>query len=143
MERRYLFEYNGKLYERGTKITISHNNDTVDVFFNYETTDIPKVEVYYDNMKLCLMPKEMFCKKIINISDTVDNRFLQLDVRNKRPTLKNEISTVDGMLPAWIWYVVLMLTWTIFKENIGLWIFTTYVFAKYRNNKLEQLGYKK
>jgi hypothetical protein len=85
----------------------------------------------------------MFCKKIINISDTVDNRFLQLDVRNKRPTLKNEISTVDGMLPAWIWYVVLMLTWTIFKENIGLWIFTTYVFAKYRNNKLEQLGYKK
>jgi len=143
MNKRYLFEYNNKLYERGIKITIVNNNDTVDVFFNYETIDTQKVSVYYDNMTLCLMPKEMFCKKIINITDVVDNRFTQLDIENNQPTLKNELNVIDGMLPAWIWYIVLMLTWTIFKENIGLWIFTTYVFIKYRNSKLENFGYKK
>lgn len=142
MERRYLFEYNGVTYERGVKIIMKHDDTTVEAFFNCRLVDVSRIEIYYNDMSLCSMPENIFNEKIVAITNVIDSRFKQFDLKNIKLTLKDELNYIDGMLTAWMWYIILMITWTIFEDKIGLWIFTTYVFIKYRNSKLIEFGYK-
>jgi hypothetical protein len=141
-ERRYTFEYNGIIYGRGTKIIIKKGGKAVNVFFNCIFTDMSRIEIYDNDMMLYSMPIQMFNDSIIEVTNNIDNRYTQLHFFEKDWTLRDELNNVDGMLSAWIWYIVLMILWTIFKENVGLWILTTYVFVKYRNKKLINSGYK-
>ena len=59
----------------------------------------------------------------------------------KKLTLEKELN-IDGLLIAWIWYIVIMAVGTIFNGNIIIWIWASYVFFRYRNRKLREAGYK-
>lgn len=56
-------------------------------------------------------------------------------------TFKEEVN-VDGMLNAWLWYIVIMLVSVVLVDRILAWIFATVVFFNYRSNKLKERGYK-
>ena len=74
-----------------------------------------------------------------------DNPSQQTGIKNnvvsKKLTLEKELN-IDGLLIAWIWYIFIMATGTIFKGNIIIWIGASYVFFNYRNKKLREAGYK-
>lgn len=59
----------------------------------------------------------------------------------KTVTFKNELN-IDGMIYAWMWYILLMAIFTIFNGRIIFWIVTTIIFTNYRNKKLREAGYK-
>lgn len=56
-------------------------------------------------------------------------------------TFKDELN-VDGMLSAWIWYVFLMITITLFNDRLLGWSMTSLIFTNYRNKKLREAGLK-
>ncbi len=60
---------------------------------------------------------------------------------NKKRTFKDELS-IDGLLLAWIWYVLIMGVAVIFNDRIGIWALASIIFFDYRNKKLKDAGYK-
>ena len=65
----------------------------------------------------------------------------QMRMENNRLTFGKELA-VDGMLIAWLWYVVLMAVTLIFNGFYLYWIFISICFFIYRYGKLKEEGYK-
>ena len=49
-------------------------------------------------------------------------------------------SQIDGLFLGWMWYIFLMLISIVFKEALGLWIFISIVFFKWRSDKIKKEG---
>lgn len=63
------------------------------------------------------------------------------ETRVKRGTFKDELE-IDGLLFAWIWYIIIMAAAIIFHDRILIWCATSFIFFSYRNKKLKEAGYK-
>lgn len=55
-------------------------------------------------------------------------------------TFKDELN-IDGLLPAWLWYIFIMSVAVIFKDCVGIWILTSVIFFYYRNKKIREAGW--
>lgn len=84
--------------------------------------------------KVCFY--QMVCDKPIS-----KNGMYHTSNTPKQLTLAKELN-IDGLLIAWIWYIFIMAIGTIFKGNIVIWAWASYVFFNYRNKKLREAGYK-
>lgn len=69
------------------------------------------------------------------------NRMQRVDKLPKELTLAKELD-IDGLLIAWIWYVLIMAVSTIFKGNVVIWIVVSIIFFNYRSKKLREAGYR-
>lgn len=59
----------------------------------------------------------------------------------RKATLKEELS-IDSLLIAWVWYIIIMAAGVLFFDRLMIWIFASLIFFSYRNNKLKERGYK-
>lgn len=135
------FIYNGEKYPSGTIIKINSMGTKIeDAVFLYYKTDINK---YFVQVGSCthICPKKLFDAILVEVTDKINTNVLNnyrypTETRNVSRTFKDELE-IDGMLNAWIWYVVIMLVATIFNDRIGIWIFASIVFFTYRRKKLK------
>lgn len=143
MKRNY-FVYNDKTYYSGTivlikKVDCAGITRPTEATFMYYDTDKDRI-VYQLGACTNIYPSKMFFDILIDVTEKKDEVMIKraeqaVEAAMKPMTFKEEIN-VNGMLNAWIWYIVIMLVATIFNERIGLWALATIVFFSYRNNKL-------
>ena len=69
------------------------------------------------------------------------NRTKHINNVPKKLTLAKELD-IDGLLIAWMWYILIMAVSIIFKGNIMIWIVVSIIFFNYRNKKLREAGYR-
>lgn len=60
--------------------------------------------------------------------------------KQTKPTFKDELN-IDGLLPAWLWYIFIMSVSVIFKSCIGIWILSSIIFFNYRSKKIKEAGW--
>jgi hypothetical protein len=134
------FIYNDVRYEEGTIVIIARFDvnarrvcDTKAKFVYYDTET---KEYYFDIYgKLCSYTEERFkiiFRNIYTSNKINDNKLQQTE---KAYSFSDELN-IDGMFIAWIWYIFIMAIGTIFKGNIIIWAWASYVFFNYRNKKL-------
>jgi hypothetical protein len=140
------FIYNDNRYEAGTIVVLSRFDyisrrvcDTK-VKFLWHDAEAKEysVEIYG---KEYIYTEEFFCDNIIEIYDP-NKPIINMHANNvKTHTFLDELN-VDGLFIAWMWYVFIMAVGTIFYDRVGIWIFTSIIFFRYRNKKLKEAGYK-
>lgn len=80
------------------------------------------------------LPQEDVRKQLIKVYTGMRNPYVRCPT-----TRRLRDSEVDGLPLAWMWYIFLMAISTIFKDNVGLWIFFSIVFFWYRHDKKKGL----
>ena len=149
----YDFEYNGKLYDAGTIITMKFYNGRLNrveekkVPFCYRTTTRDAYAIQLPNGNVREFSKENFYKDIISIDGTVNSYVLQqtqtqIEKENRKPTFNDEMH-IDGLFFAWIWYIFIMAVAFIFHARFGIWALASIVFFNYRKRKLREAGFKR
>ena len=127
------FFVNGEKYYTGTVFLIKDMRKEAEATFVCYN-DENDYYVYKIKEKTHFTDYENFCRKFIAITDK----------RNDKVHMPVKIALTDRdieNLPlGWLWYVVLMAIATIFKGNIILWIFISYVFFNWRKKKIEKEG---
>lgn len=152
-KRQYYFMYKGTEVNVGTIIKIkpwhgSPGDPYIDeVTFKYY---VPEIDLYvikytspYGNKEIGMYGSE-FKKYLVHPTGKIDEstiREYQMAIESNRLTFLKELH-VDGMLIAWMWYIVLMCITLIFNGFICYWIVISICFFIYRNNKLREAGYK-
>lgn len=140
MKRDY-FIYNEKQYCTGTKIKIRVCN-------NYGMCPITARFIEYDTNTKTYYFEDMNGVPYKYSEHGWNSFFLCVYGEHKKAntdkeyTFDNELN-IDGMINAWLWYIVLIAISTILKGNVFYWVIISYVFFKYRNEKLRKAGYKK
>lgn len=131
------FEYKGKKYYTGTVIIlkdglyekeasfIGHEPDKD--WYAYRVNDITRETTHRTYEKL-------FYKNLIAVTNKIDKN-VHLPLMKQLPD-----RCIDGLLLGWTWYIFLMMIATIFKGNVVLWIFISYVFFDWRKNKIKKEG---
>lgn len=149
--RENCFEYNGGLYPTGIVLRIrgvdKHGNPTVKrAVFIWHIVDKDWYVIHVDGHP-DTYTKERFYNNLIEVVGEFDFESIKdpLDrwkIDTRAPTLRDELNA-DGMIIGWAWYIFVMVISTLFYDRIGMWIFASIVFFKYRRNKLREAGFKK
>ena len=140
------FVYNGVKYYSGTIIKIKRFGTTKEAVFLGHNTDINQYMVRFDASNVVFYRSDAFNKDIVEITNQSNGNFIdwtQSENERLHPklTMEREMST-DGMILAWIWYILIMLVAVIFKDRIGIWALASIIFFNYRNKKLKERGFK-
>lgn len=146
MKQNY-FMYNGQKYYTGTKIKIKvyngyGNRPEIAEFINYDT-ETNKYS-FTVNGTMYTYDKRGWSSYFMGVCDNIQSKTqaaTQYEPTIKEWTFRKELD-VDGMLNAWMWYVLLMGITTIFQGNILYWTVISGIFFKYRDGKLRKAGYK-
>ena len=140
------FIYNGIKYYSGTIIKIKRFGNAKEAVFLGYNKNINQYMVRFDADSTVFYRSDAFNKDIVEITNQSNKSFIDWVQRederlHPKLTARKEMS-IDGMLLAWIWYIVIMLVAVIFNDRIGIWIFASMVFFSYRNKKLKERGFK-
>lgn len=101
--------------------------------------------VYYDTgrkkyalkvgRQLTIMRDDMFNRCLISVTNKIDTSV-------QGPVLKKKKdSEINGLATGWLWYIVLMAMFSIFKQNIEIWIMLSFYFFWWRHDKIKKEGY--
>lgn len=145
MKQNY-FIYNNNRYESGTIVVLSRFDyisrrvcDTKVKFLCHDTeTKEYSVEIYG---KEYIYTEEFFYDNLIEIYNPNQTIVNTQTANTKTHTFSDELN-IDGLFYAWMLYVCIMAVGTIFYERVGIWIFASIIFFRYRNKKLKEAGYK-
>ena len=141
------FVYNDQKYYSGTIINVFRNNKCTGestkseaVFLGYYT--VQDKYVLMCKNRLHFVPKNLFYTMIIDVTNEMNEKYVSwADEYNKKHAPKkktfNDELNVDGMLVAWVWYIIVMLFAVFLNDRIFAWILASIVFFNYRKNKLE------
>lgn len=135
LARKYM-KYQGKYYDKGTKVKLKGRNGPVDATF---------VGWKYNNRR-CFEP---ISGEMWTMHDTYDcqgvNKYVLEIIEPVYPNLQTVpvTKTNEREKPpswdvevAWIWYIAIMLLLTIFKARVFGWIVTTMIFFGWKNGFL-------
>ena len=148
--KQYYFMYHGRRVEPGTILKIKPWCGVEEVIFEWY---VPESDIYvlkYFNsrnvhgMTGVGMHGEEFRRLLISPTNKMDKwvvQSYQMRMENNKLTFIKELQ-VDGMLIAWLWYVVLMVVTLIFNGFYLYWAFISFCFFVYRYGKLKEEGYK-
>lgn len=137
------FTHNGVKYNTGSLISFriydyrARGSYITEVKFLYFDTD---TQMYFIevNGKQYSYNKELFFRNLQHKPNCGD---IGGTNQTRQRTFSDELN-VDGLLIAWIWYIIIMLIGTIFYARIGIWIAASLIFFNYRNKILKEAGYK-
>lgn len=140
------FVYNGNKYYSGTIIKIKRFGNTKEAVFLGYNKNINQYMVRFDADNTVFYRSDAFNKDIVEITNQSNKSFIDWAQRederlHPKLTASREMS-IDGMMLAWIWYVLIMLVAVIFNDRIGILTFASIVFFSYRNKKLKERGFK-
>ena len=127
------FEINGKKYYTGTVFVVNHIGKQKEAsFICYDENE----ERYVYRIGICTMRvhAEYFWTTFIRVTNKQDDSVHMPIVRQRRDC------DINGLFLGWIWYIFLMLVSILFKDVIGLWIFISIVFFKWRSEKIKKEG---
>ena len=150
MKQNY-FVYNGKKYGTGTIFRIKE----LEKIYPYKRVEQSAVFISYDPETDRYMfqvgdsknnsPGEFFWRDFVCVTEDVNvdikQKYQANEIKANNHTFMDELN-IDGMLIAWMWYIFIIAVAVIFNERIGIWIFASIVFFRYRNKKLKERGYK-
>lgn len=140
------FIYNGIKYYSGTIIKIKRFGNAKEAVFLGYNKNINQYMVRFDTNNTVFYRSDAFNKDIVEITNRSNKSFIDWAQRederlHPKLTASREVS-IDGMMLAWIWYVLIMLVAVIFNDRIEIWTFASIVFFSYRNKKLKERGFK-
>lgn len=140
------FIYNGIKYYSGTIIKIKRFGNAKEAVFLGYNKNINQYMVRFDTNNTVFYRSDAFNKDIVEITNRSNKSFIDWAQRederlHPKLTASREVS-IDGMMLAWIWYVLIMLVAVIFNDRIRIWTFASIVFFSYRNKKLKERGFK-
>lgn len=140
------FIYNGIKYYSGTIIKIKRFGNAKEAVFLGYNKNINQYMVRFDTNNTVFYRSDAFNKDIVEITNRSNKSFIDWAQRederlHPKLTASREVS-INGMMLAWIWYVLIMLVAVIFNDRIGIWTFASIVFFSYRNKKLKERGFK-
>lgn len=128
------FIVNGKKYYTGTVLAVKELGEIVEaVFVCTYLTKYTQI-VYKIKGKTYFTEISLFMRRLVGITNAVNNEAYTPQTKH----LKD--SDINGLPLGWLWYIFLMAIATIFKENIGLWIFISVVFFNWRSKKIKKEG---
>lgn len=135
MGSRGYFTYKGIMYPRGTIFTIMNMNNEIEASF-LRAIDGGRESMYCYKCqgKELWSYEHLFYSYIYRVTDKVDP-----EVKPPKVIVRKD-SQIDGLVLGWMWYIFLMVISTIFKDNIGLWIFESIVFWSWRAKKIKEEG---
>ena len=151
--KQYYFIYKGKIYETGTVIKIKpwhggvKNTCVEELYFEWY---VPESDLYVleykspNGRKGIGMTGEQLKKYFLYPTNQMDKcvtKRHQMRMENDKLTFGRELA-IDGMLIAWLWYIVLMAVTFIFNGRIFYWAVISSCFFLYRYTKLKEEGYK-
>lgn len=124
---------NGKQYNSGSVFIMKRFNKQVEATFLYYKPDCDRI-FFSINGKHNLMSPDVFRRDLISVTDRVDPKV-------RTPVVKrvNEFD-IDGMLIGWVWYVVLMVATSIFKDVAQAWAIISCIFFCWRAKKIKEEG---
>lgn len=138
MNNRNYFIVNGNPYYTGTMFIINNYGKQVEATFICYNIDTGQYIYIMKNGKgndcKCRVHEKYFYDHLISITNKVNqNACMPIEKRRKD-------SQIDGLFLGWMWYIFLMLISIVFKEALGLWIFISIVFFKWRSDKIKKEG---
>lgn len=128
------FEYNGKRYCTGTILIVRKDGQEVKAIFIGYNTEYKK---YIYKIKDCkyVLDEKCFRSALVAVTEEHNSK-VSLPIKKQKKD-----SEIDGMIIGWVWYIVLMLISSIFKDNVGLWILISVVFFSWRVKKKKESVY--
>ena len=95
----------------------------------------------------CVLPRQNFINSIESYTGkqnlTPVNEYIErMKIINRPKTIADEL-TVDSLLIAWTLYIIVMVGAIILNDCIMIWIVASYIFFRYRNKKLREVGFRK
>ena len=145
------FVYNGEQYKQNTVIVVKWfcctTRSLCDVKAKFIEHDTDKNEYIIEiSGKRYAYKEEIFYKIIQTVYDENGCPIRNYKTQNnefgyRRYSFVNELN-IEGVLNAWMIYVLIMAVGTIFYDRILIWVFTSIIFFIYRNKKLKEAGYK-
>lgn len=127
------FIVDGTKYYTGTMFIINDLRKQKEAsFICYDT----ERHEYAYKIKQCtwFMDEWTFSQRFVRVTNKV-NHNVHMPITRQRKDCQ-----VDGLVVGWLWYIFLMTISTIFKGNIILWGFISYVFFTWRREKIKKEG---
>ena len=146
-KKQYYFMHNGRKIEPGTILKIKPWCGVEEVIFEWY---VPELDLYVfkykgeNGMVGSGMRGDEFKRYFLHPTNRRDNYIVrdhQMRMESNQLTFAKELA-IDGMLIAWLWYIVLMAVTLIFNGFIFYWAFISLCFFIYRQGKLKEEGYK-
>lgn len=145
--KQYYFMHNGKRYEPGTILKIKPYCKAEELYFEWY---VPESDLYvfeyigpHGRVGVGMRGTELQ-QYLICVTDEVDQcvaRKHAMRMENNKLTFTKELE-IDGMLIAWLWYIVLMAVTLLFNGFYFYWAIISFCFFIYRYGKLVEEGYK-
>ena len=132
------FIYNNIKYPTGTVVEIKdfyNNKIRTATFIYHDTNRDTYIFKYRDNCQQWIVSSKDFFNNLQSITDKFDTT-AKIPQRKK---IKDRY--VDSLLIGWVWYIFLMIIFTLFNGRIFGWIGLSYCFFKWRKNKIKKEGY--
>lgn len=135
LARKYM-KYQGKYYDKGTKVMIKGPNGPVQATF---------VGWRYEGKNCFVAESGSYFDLYSNYNFSGVNKFIVEIIEPVYPDLHCVVTTKTterdkppswDVEVGWIWYVVIMLVGTIFKDRFLIWGFATAVFFLWKNGFL-------
>lgn len=134
------FTANGQKYNEGTIVRIKTDEGSKEMTFYNISNGIYCLKC---GNKFYYYKETDFCNCLINITNRTDGQYLKnQQLYKNKPTNIRELD-IDGMLYAWMWYVLIMTIAIIFNGRIVIWSVASIIFFNYRNKKLREAGVQK
>ena len=152
-KKQYYFIYNGRKIETGTILKIKPWHSCLEERYVEEITFewyVPEIDLYvlkYTSTygtKGVGMRGDQFRELLICPTNKMNKyvvRDHQMRMETNKLTFAKELQ-IDGMLIAWLWYIVLMAVTLIFVGFPLYWAVISACFFIYRQGKLKEEGYK-
>ena len=146
-KKQYYFMYKGRKIEPGTVLKIKPWCGVEEIIFEWYVPDADLYVFKYKGKNGVVgsgMHGDEFKRYFMYPTNKMDEyvvREHQMRMENNKLTFGKELA-IDGMLIAWMWYIVLMAVTLIFNGFYLYWIFINVCFFIYRYGKLKEEGYK-
>lgn len=131
--RQNYFVVNGERYYTGTVFITNYMGVVREAtFICYDTES--KHYAYKTEHQTWRMPEETFHKFLVDVTNKINNN-VHMPITKKKKDFD-----INGMFIGWVWYIFLMLIFTIFNHAILWWILTSIVFFSWRSEKIKKEG---
>jgi len=124
------FEYKGQKYYPGTRVKMKVMfSEPREFVFRDRYTDCYGIDnLNFSGGYLYTFPADKADKNILEILEAKSSEDMVVTRTNKRQT-----PPAWDVEIGWIWYIIIMVVGTIFKDRITIWIFATVVFFLWKN----------
>lgn len=140
----YFINKDGTKYYTGTCVIVKHCGKKCDATFLCVIKPVKETDTKGPRYVFQLKGPEYYYQLTLTIED-LSERLVAIYTDVVDPyvrcprTYHPKDSQIEGLPLAWAWYIFLMAISTIFKDNIGLWIFFSIVFFSYRSKKVKSI----